>query len=458
MKNLIIYTLIMTLSFPLFAKAEDMNLPVINKPAILEEGTQTTLSQSAIDELLPWAKDSKIFLNDLIENIQGLSTSDKIDRLAEGLRQVVGESAPKNSELLMRYALNRGLVIYDLLSREASADAVGTADAKLRVLRASIDLAIKYYDTDMAILQKKTTAPYVTFGLDYFSFLTELNKSVFDASAQYAIQRTALEWLQWDLYRDLNNTSYASQIIKINNSLKTFPNKKLSDAQSIAYIRQMKAIAQQLKVAETLKKLETEKQLALAKSEEEKLEILRRQQEEADRRERQRILAAMNNGKPLELQELKVNDIVIYKNSLRRVEFLVDGNKVGLAAAAYQYDQVVVSRNEVEKALQSFLGLNYRDQVFYGDTLRNVFYIGERGSIVLMSVAYVYDTTYTTVDKISRVTSSYNKFNRGDKVLYQGNIRTIENLDDNGRVTLASVAYVHDRTFTTVDQLSKVYQ
>jgi hypothetical protein len=283
MKNLIVYTLIATLSFPLMVKSEEMKLPVISRPAALEEGTQTTLSQAEIAELLPWAKDSKMFLNDLVENIQGLSTADKIERLVDGIKQVVGESAPKNSELLMRYALNRGLVLHDLISKEASDEAVGTADAKIRVLRASIELAIKYYDTDIAILQKKTTAPYVIFGLDYFSFLSELNKSVFDASAQYAIQRTALEWLQWDLYRDLNNTAYAPQIVKINNSLKTFQNKKLTDAQSIASIRQMKAIAQQLRVEEVLKKIALDRQLAEAKSAAERAEILRKQQEEADR-------------------------------------------------------------------------------------------------------------------------------------------------------------------------------
>lgn len=457
MKKLIIYSLIATLSFPLVLKAEDIKLPVINKPAVLEEGTQTAMSQAAIDELLPWAKDSKIFLVDLLENIQGLSTSDKIERLVDGIKQVVGESAPKNSELFMRYALNRGLVIHDILSRETSDETVGSADAKLRVLKASIDLAIKYYDTDMAILQKKSTAPYVVFGLDYFSFLSELNKSVFDASAQYAIQRTALEWLQWDLYRDLNNTAYAPQIVKINNSLKTFPNKRLTDAQSISSLRQMKAIAQQLKVAETLKKLELEKQLAVARSEAEKREILRRQQEEAERIENQRILEAMNNGKTLEQPVLIKGDVVLHRNTIRRVDFLAEGNQVGLAYEAYSYDKIVVKRSDIEKAMTNYLGLKAGDQVFFGNTIRTVQYVGEKGTVVLAYVAYTYDTTYTSIDKVSRVVTSYGRFSKGDKVLYQGNIRTVENLDEKGRVTLAYVAYTYDQSFTTVDQLSKVY-
>lgn len=239
---------IATISFSSVIQAEEITLPKITAPSVLQEGVQRELTDAQIAELLPWAKDSKIFLSDMIDNIHSLSTTDKIDRLVEGMQSVVSESAPKNTELLMRYALNRGLVLNEIIGREASADAVGSADAKLRVLVASVNFAIKYYEIDMQNLTKKTKTPFIVFGVDYHEFLTELNKSVFDASAQYAIQRTSLEWLQWDLYRDINNTAYAPQIVKINNALKLFPSKKLSDAQSIAFIRQMKSLSLQLKI------------------------------------------------------------------------------------------------------------------------------------------------------------------------------------------------------------------
>ena len=228
--------------------AEEMAIPKIDAPTALQEGTQRELSAAQIAELLPWAKDSKVFLTDLIDHAQSLPMDQRIDRLSDGIKQVVVESAPKNSELIMRYALNRALVLNDILNKEMDEAAVGTADAKARVLMASVKLALKYYDSDMANLSKKTALPYAAFGVEYFSFLNELNKSIFDASAQYNIQRTALEFLQWDLYRDLNNTSYASQIVKINNALKIFPTKKLSDAHSINYIRQMKKTTEQLNI------------------------------------------------------------------------------------------------------------------------------------------------------------------------------------------------------------------
>lgn len=242
--------LLSTMTLSTFLKADDVIIPIISKPAVLEEGTQKELTAAQIAELLPWAKDSKLFLTDLLDNTQGLPTSEKIDRLLDGIKQVVGESAPKNSELFMRYVLNRAIVLHDLLEKEMDADTVGTADAKSRILVLSIKMAIKYYDADMAKLtNNKSTAPYASFGVEYFNFLTELNRSIFDASAEYNIERTSLEWLQWDLYRDLGNATYASQILKINNALKTFPSTKLTDVQSINYIRQMKKIIQKMSIA-----------------------------------------------------------------------------------------------------------------------------------------------------------------------------------------------------------------
>lgn len=240
--------LITTMSFSSVIYAEEVALPVITKPAILQEGTQRELTAAQIAELLPWAKNSKSFLIDLLDSIQNMTATDQAERMVEGIKSVVSESAPKNSELLMRYALNRSLVLSETLSKEMGSDEVGTIDAKVRILKLSINMALKYYDADMDTMSKKAPTNFAEFGIQYFSFLNEVNKSVFDASAQYTIQRISLEWLQWDLYRDLNNTSYAPQIVKINNNLKVFPSKKITDAQAINYIRQMKQVASTLQL------------------------------------------------------------------------------------------------------------------------------------------------------------------------------------------------------------------
>ncbi len=114
------------------------------------------------------------------------------------------------------------------------------------MLLKSIRFALKYYDVDLAFLTKKTALPFTSFGKEYFFFLHEMNKSIFDASAQYMVQRLSLEFLQWDLYRDVNNTSNAPQIIKINNALKMYPKKITSDRSALSYIQQMKKLIQQL--------------------------------------------------------------------------------------------------------------------------------------------------------------------------------------------------------------------
>jgi hypothetical protein len=117
---------------------------------------------------------------------------------------------------------------------------IGVADVKLRALKLSIEMALVYYSIDVENLNSKTKTQFAKFGIQYFDFLNEVNKSIFNASAQYKIQRTALEWLQWDLYRDLNNTKYAPQIVKINDQLKTLPNEKVSDATAVSLIRKIK--------------------------------------------------------------------------------------------------------------------------------------------------------------------------------------------------------------------------
>ena len=226
--------------------AEEIVLPKMQNVAALQEGTETELSAIQIAELLPWAKDSKIFLVDLLENTNSLPTDQKIERLVEGIKQVVIESAPKQAELIMRFTLNRALVLNDVLASEMSDVAVGTSDAKVRLLLSSIRLALKYHDSDIAKITKGVALPYAQFGIEYFSFLHELNKSIFDASAQYKVQRSALGFLQNDLNRDLNNTIYANQILKINNTLKLYKAKKMSDAQALSNIRQMKKVIEQL--------------------------------------------------------------------------------------------------------------------------------------------------------------------------------------------------------------------
>ncbi len=243
------FSLLVTITLSTILKAEEIHLPVITRPIALEEGTQRVFSEAQINELTPWAKDSKIALADLLENISSLGSTDKVERLIDGIKSIVGESSPKNSELFMRYVLNRSLVLHNILESQLDMNEVGSIDTDLRLLILSVNLAIKYCDVDMENLTKKTPAPFALFGFDYFKFLSELNKSIFDASAGFEIGKISLEWLAWDLYRDLNNKQYAPEIIKLNNSLINLSKSKISDKQSLSYIKQMKKTSQVVAIA-----------------------------------------------------------------------------------------------------------------------------------------------------------------------------------------------------------------
>jgi hypothetical protein len=152
----------------------------------------------------------------------------------------------------MKFTLNRAVVVNQILNDEIDPGSVGLADVRLRILTTSIKMAIEYVDSDIATLSGKEKVNYAMFGKYYFNFLNELNKSIIDISAQYEIQRSALQWFQWDLYRDLNNTKYAPAIVKINKFLKDFPESGVSDQEAISKVRLMKKFAVNLEVTDSL--------------------------------------------------------------------------------------------------------------------------------------------------------------------------------------------------------------
>ncbi len=242
---------------------------------LLEEGTQTTLSQQQIEELLPWTKNSKIALNELLFEIKDLSVEEKIEHLKIGIKSIVIESRPM-TELFMRYTLNRALVIEDVINKETDATAIGISDVKLRVLLNSINLALRYYDLDTRTINTNSKMAFAEYGSDYFLFLLNLNKSIFDASAQYQIHKITLEWLAWDLYRDLDNTSFAIQITKIAQFLKTLPSEPLSDSRTLVYIRKMRDLQESLNISQVIKK-RSEKLSARQLKNSERVLVLNRQ-------------------------------------------------------------------------------------------------------------------------------------------------------------------------------------
>ncbi len=134
---------------------------------------------------------------------------------------------------------------------------------------------------------------------------------------------------------------------------------------------------------------------------------------------------------------------------------MTENKQVVLQAVYGQYSQSVVSRSDVQKAYSSNFGLKDSDSVFYGNTIRSVEYIGERGRVVMEYVYGTYSQSIADFKNVSKVVSSYKNLRVGDKVLYNGKIRVIECLDANGRVALEYEYGTYSQAFTTADQVSK---
>ncbi|MBY0413481.1 MAG: hypothetical protein K2Q18_04920 [Bdellovibrionales bacterium] len=261
MKNKIanITFLITALTFSIcqcnFVKADEITVPVISKPALLDEGTQRTLSDAQINELLPWAKTSKSTLIDLLDDLKDMTTvNEKINYLTMGITGVVSQSTP-TSELFMRYILNRAVALQKTLNKEVDENSVGVNDTKLRILVSSVKMAIRYYNVDTRMLNNKSRISFAAFGANYYFYLLEMNKSIFDASAQLEIHKIILEWLAWDLYRDQNNKAYAPQIVKINSFLNNLPSDINTDSKAVFYIRKMRDLEEKLNISEIVQKI-----------------------------------------------------------------------------------------------------------------------------------------------------------------------------------------------------------
>lgn len=215
-------------------------------PTVFDEGLQTELTQEQVDELLPWVNQSKLRLEDMVEAVSGMSLDNKITAMITGIRDVVLKSAPKHSELLMRYTLNRGVRLVEILGEEADMNQRGVKEAQLRILKQSVQFALKYYEIDKKYIEQSSSfqrTQYAAYGIDFSKFLFELNKSILDASAQYALARLNLALLRSDLHRDLANKRYADDIFKLHLALSTLPEKgEGNDQLLIDQIRKIKKV------------------------------------------------------------------------------------------------------------------------------------------------------------------------------------------------------------------------
>lgn len=257
------YILIATLFFISSVNAQVVDVRVIEPDKLMQgtakstfsEGTETKLNPQQMEEIRRWANYSRNLMVNVERN--GRTMTDKaqlISYIHQQIQKAVAASQKENSELLMRYVLNRALVIYDILNRETDNADVGTLDMKLMLLEESVKMAMRYYDHDQTYLSRLNpentqtlVPPFATFGVDYAQFLSRLANSVLDASAQYQLYRLVLGLYHWDLYRDNERLKYADYINRIHDFLEGMPQPN-SDATALQSIRQLKRLLQETMV------------------------------------------------------------------------------------------------------------------------------------------------------------------------------------------------------------------
>lgn len=223
---------VLTLAFSMNVLATD--LPVIPKPADLSggdysEGTITHVSPADINNFIPWAQNARKALLDALEQSHRLPREQRIDFLISEMKAVVDASGAKQYQSLMRFSLNRGLLLVDVLRAEANCRDFGIMQNQIDILNRAINQAILAYESDMKFQQHATemdASPdidYVKFGsMISFSFL-ESAKNIFDVSAQYQVMRKVFEMLDWDLSQDKDAKLYAESIVEIYRVLQRIP-------------------------------------------------------------------------------------------------------------------------------------------------------------------------------------------------------------------------------------------
>ena len=202
----------------------------------LEHGLVEELSAEEMAKIMEWAENSKVALQDLLEFVEAVSGRDpKIALLEGGMAEIVSDSSQKRNELFLRYALNRGIHMSQLLNQEGGQ----THDikiARLRALEGSIHLASRFYQDDMDFLEKGEDPKLnrENFGREWFKLNEELARSVMNASAQYQLMQFGLQRLKVDLGHSAakeQHTNNIGRIDKLFNTMGMLDLEKLSDQQ-----------------------------------------------------------------------------------------------------------------------------------------------------------------------------------------------------------------------------------
>ncbi|MGE3608926.1 MAG: hypothetical protein AB7I27_05020 [Bacteriovoracaceae bacterium] len=279
MKNKILaLTILNSICLNVWALPSDP-LPQINPPKELvevggqfAEGTSTKLSEKDIALFIPWAQSAQSVLNKALTDIENMPLEEQVKHLQATIQNVVRSSGTKNYQMLMRFALNRTLLLLQELSKEADWHSSAIQANALDLSVSGIKTALQFYESDLAF-QQRIADSTSTINPQYASFAKSLGtsllgsiKSINDASAQYRLLYKTYEMVNWDLSRDDQAQDYSDTIVrnyKLLSSMDENPSK--DDSLNVKSIRKLFTLDLDFKISQPVPKTPPAKAADVAK-------------------------------------------------------------------------------------------------------------------------------------------------------------------------------------------------
>jgi hypothetical protein len=205
------------------------------------------LEPGLIESLRPFTNSLKRKLDNMLLAIAELKSLEKEQHLVASLEQILSKDKRRFRELLAFEILERALLIHKVMLEETIADNPHDAQVRVRLLTRAIELVRKkYFQKDQSFLNQESEVDYTRFAHEYFEYLSNLNKSVFDATAQYRIEKLTLQFLAYDLSHDPFFQKHAVTITTVNDRLIGFPKKIKDDQSALKKIRSLRRIKKDL--------------------------------------------------------------------------------------------------------------------------------------------------------------------------------------------------------------------
>lgn len=228
----------------------------------LNEGTQTQMTGNDIKEYLPLASNSKKLLEDALSKLKLIPLNERLKFLESEIKNVVLGSANKKYQLLMRYALNRGLQLSSLIEKETITLTPGIVQNQVDILTQSIQVSFEFYESDLNFVRRASklngdqvlVIPFAQLGIKLAKSYLKTAKNIFDVTAQYQVMRKTFKFLRIDYHQDKNSISYANEIVDITKALEKLPEIVLSDDEALKGVRALNYLQSKFAIIETPRK------------------------------------------------------------------------------------------------------------------------------------------------------------------------------------------------------------